>query len=348
MPGNQNIGQGGGKRAWYGVRSIFWVAGAVALLGFGVIFGIGLDLATRPKRELAALLQPPAPVRPSPGRVQPRIGIQPETGATPSILEKPSAVPEVIAPRPRAEPALARNAVTSPASAAQAVIAIVIDDMGLDRTRSLKVIDLKGPLTLSLMTYADDLQGLVARARAGGHEIMAHLPMEPIDPKENPGPGALRANMDAPSIRRVLAADLDGWSGYVGVNNHMGSRFTKNREHMGIVMEELKARGLLWLDSKTIGDSAGPAAAKAAGVPFLERDVFLDNAETVEAVTAQLEQLAATAKAKGSAIAIGHPHDSTFAALQAWLPGLAARGIALAPVTEILKRRTAGQSWAPG
>ena len=31
-------------------------------------------------------------------------------------------------------------------------------------------------------------------------------------------------------------------------------------------MDELKARGVLWLDSKTIGSTSGPAAAKAAGM----------------------------------------------------------------------------------
>ena len=142
-------------------------------------------------------------------------------------------------------------------------------------------------------------------------------------------------------LRRVIASDLDGWKGYVGVNNHMGSRFTQDGARMAVVMDELKRRGLLWLDSKTIGDTTGPAAAKAAGLPFLERDVFLDNVETVEAVTAQLEILGATAKAHGSAIGIGHPHDATIDALKKWLPGMNARGLVLVPITEVLKRRTA-------
>ncbi len=120
----------------------------------------------------------------------------------------------------------------------------------------------------------------------------------------------------------------------------MGSKFTKDQDRMTVVMEELKARGLLWLDSKTIGDSKGSVAAKAAGVPYIERDVFLDNIETVAAVNEQLDKLISTAKTRGSAIAIGHPHDSTYEALKAWLPTLAARGVTLVPVTEVLRRRT--------
>lgn len=320
------------KRGAFSVRPIFLVLGALALLGFGLISGAAIDLATRPPRQVARpVVAPPKPSRDVP---PPHIEVQTDPApADASIFDTP-------AKKEPAKPALALNAVPAPATQAQAVVAIVIDDMGLDRMRAQRMIGLKGPLTLSLMTYADNLPVLVDLARRGGHEIMAHLPMEPVDPKENPGKGALRTAMDDATIRKTIAADLDGWSGYVGVNNHMGSKFTKDRARMDVVMAELKARGLLWLDSKTISDSAGPGAAKAAGVPFVERDVFLDNEETVAAVTAQLEALASAAKANGSAIGIGHPHDATYAALQAWLPTLEARGIALVPVTEILKRRS--------
>lgn len=360
MADDWNSGRNGRKGAWFSVRPIFLIVGAVALLGFGVIFGVSLDLATRPDRPPVAA-RPPAPApKPSHQYIPPTIKIEPDANAgadpaaasifddkiAPSTPMQPRAGGNTEAAKPPAEPAMKKNAVTVPSTvqdAQGAVLAIVIDDMGLDRARALKAIALSGPLTLSMMTYANDLPGLVTRARKGGHEVMAHLPMEPMSATENPGPGALKVNMDETTIRNTIAGDLDNWSGYVGVNNHMGSRFTKDRERMAIVMDELRARGLLWLDSKTIGDSAGPAAARAAGVPYLERDVFLDNEETVEAVTAQLEQLVATAKARGTAIGIGHPHDSTVTALRQWLPNLASRGIVLVPVTEILKRRSAGQ-----
>ncbi len=341
----------------FGVRPVFLIAAGIALLGFGVISGVGLDLATRPAPRPVAKT-PAGPPKPSRGYVAPKFETPDERAApaTNSILDAPPPQPATATPPPvtpsvvkapavvtTAVPdnALAANTVPSTADARQPVVAIVIDDMGLDHTHSVKMIQLPGPLTLSLMTYADGLPALVEQGHKAGHEILAHLPMEPINAKENPGPGALRANMDEAAIRRTLAQDLDGWSGYVGVNNHMGSKFTKDKVRMGVVMSELKARGLLWLDSKTIGDTVGPVTAKAAGVPYVERDVFLDNTETVEAVTTQLELLAAAAKKNGSAIAIGHPHDATFAALQKWLPTLQARGIDLVPVTEVLKRRSA-------
>ncbi|MDP1591852.1 MAG: divergent polysaccharide deacetylase family protein, partial [Prosthecobacter sp.] len=103
---------------------------------------------------------------------------------------------------------------------------------------------------------------------------------------------------------------------------------------------ELKARGLLWLDSKTVAGSVGVAAALAAGVPTLERDVFIDNEQVVPTVLAQLAEAEKIARSRGTAIAIGHPHDATLEALRQWLPTLEGKGIALVPVTEILRRRT--------
>lgn len=322
------------------VRTPFLIAMAVALVGFGALSGIAFDLATRPPAK-----PKPVPIdahasrtAPMPHVVAPTSPAAPDQG---SILD--GAAVRAWAPDP-AESAvtrpLAAYAVPAAADPDRPVLAIVIDDMGLDRPRALQMIALRGPLTLSLMTYADNLPDLVKQAHGHGHEVMAHLPMEPVNPKENPGRGALLARMDEAAIRKTIADDLDGWQGYVGINNHMGSKFTADRNRMAVVMEELKARGLMWLDSRTINDSAGPGAARALGVPFITRDIFLDNVETLDAVRVQLELAKATAKNHGTAVAIGHPHDATITALKEWLPSLGEAGIQLVPATEILKRRS--------
>ncbi len=334
------------------VRPVFLVAGAVALVGFGIVMGAGLDFLTRPAPVVAgnSLSGPePKPSRSQPFRPPQFLNGAPDGGEGRTENER---VPEFLdtesnrawAPvQPERtvghqSPVMA-YAIPSSVPPDKPVIAIVIDDMGLDRARSLKMMELEGPLTVSLMTYARGLPELTAIAHKAGHEVMGHLPMEPMASSENPGPGALLTNMDDAAIRQHVAEYLDKWQGYVGINNHMGSKFTADAARMRVVMEELKVRGLMWLDSKTTGDSAGTAAAAAAKVPFVERDVFLDNVDTVPAVLAQLAELEQTARSKGFAIGIGHPHDSTIEALEQWIPTLRRAGISLVPVTEILKRR---------
>jgi uncharacterized protein len=216
-------------------------------------------------------------------------------------------------------------------------IAIVIDDMGVDRPRSDRAAALPAPLTLAFLPYSRGFETQMAAARARGHEILVHVPMQPIG-VEDPGPEALTVSLDATEIRQRLAAALDRAGPAVGINNHMGSRFTVDRDAMRPVLEELQARGLLFLDSRTAGGSVGPLLARALDVPYATRDVFLDNEPSLSAVEARLAELEAVARRQGHGIAIGHPHDGTLAALSAWLPGASARGFALVPVSTIVRQ----------
>jgi polysaccharide deacetylase 2 family uncharacterized protein YibQ len=190
------------------------------------------------------------------------------------------------------------------------------------------------------MTYASHADEQTAAAHAHGHELMMHMPMQPLGTMD-PGPDVLTDQLSPDELRRRLAADLDRFKFYVGVNNHMGSRFTTYAPGMKLVMEALHQRGLLYIDSMTTAKSVGIAEAHAAGVPTARRNIFLDDVEDQAAVAAQLAKAEDQAKSAGSVIVIGHPHDGTIAALTAWLPGLAKKGITLVPVTAVVKARQA-------
>jgi polysaccharide deacetylase 2 family uncharacterized protein YibQ len=219
----------------------------------------------------------------------------------------------------------------------RALVAIVIDDIGTDRNRALRAIGLPAPLTLSFLPYGRDAPALAVIARQRGHEILLHMPMQPLG-GENPGPQALTADLAAVEIRARVGAALDRFGDAVGLNNHMGSRFTADRRLLGPVAEELAARGLIFVDSRTTAASQVPQAAEDFGIPTAVRDVFLDNDPSPEAVRAQFEELERVARRRRQAIAIGHPHDATLAALAAWLPLAAERGIQVVPVTAIVRR----------
>ncbi|WP_338126230.1 divergent polysaccharide deacetylase family protein [Rhodospirillum rubrum] len=220
-------------------------------------------------------------------------------------------------------------------------IALVIDDMGLDRVRTEKVRKLAGPLTLAYLAYADGLAGQMRGGRKAGHEILMHMPMEPLDAKVNPGPGALKVGLSDDEILTRLRHNLDGGAEFVGINNHMGSRFTADSRGMTLVMGELKKRGLLWLDSMTSANSVGLALAEMAGVPHIGRTVFLDNLNDQAAVARQLAKLEAAARQHGVAVGIGHPRDGTIGALSVWLPALAAKGITLVPISALVTAKNA-------
>jgi hypothetical protein len=203
--------------------------------------------ATKPVETAA--LHPPAPDRPHPAPPSPSFALPP------------------LGPLPPGEAAWRHYAVHAGPEDGRPMIAIVIDDVGLDRKHSDEASALPAPLTLSFMAYADDLANQVAAARAHGHEIMLHVPMEPLAARVDPGPNALRTGLDQDEIKRRLGWDLARIDGIVGVNNHMGSRFTEWPEGMAPVLEMLRERGLFFLDSKTTPRSVGIELAQEMSWP---------------------------------------------------------------------------------
>jgi uncharacterized protein len=257
----------------------------------------------------------------------------------PKPVDSAAPRPPVAVPSPAARPAWLRFAVPVPPIGDRPRIAIVIDDLGLDRRRTAAVIGLPGPLTLSFMTYARDLPEQTEAARRAGHELLLHVPMQPLDRREDPGPNALTVAMSADEIKRALDWGLDRFGGFIGINNHMGSRFTADPRGMAVVMAELRRRGLAFLDSKTTAASVGIREAVADGVPHAVRDVFLDDDLQRTAIARQLALVERVARRTGSAVAIGHGHDPTIAALRVWLSGLPAKGLALVPLTAVVEFR---------
>lgn len=236
-------------------------------------------------------------------------------------------------------PAWRRFALAAPVPHGQPMIAVVIDDAGLDRRRSREVVDLPGPLTISFLAYARNLQAQAAEASAAGHELLVHVPMGPHNPDADPGPGVLLREMKEEELRERLDVALGKFEGYVGINNHMGSRFTEDEAGMKTVMSVLRSRGLLFLDSRTSGGSVGYDVAKDNDVPSVARDVFLDHDPTPEAVRASLAELETLAQRNGYAVGIGHPKDATIEVLREWIPLARERGFILVPISAVVSAR---------
>jgi polysaccharide deacetylase 2 family uncharacterized protein YibQ len=252
----------------------------------------------------------------------------PEAEAVVEALPKP-VKPKIVKKAPEYAPIMAEG---SPK------IAIIIDDMGVDRKRSFEAIALDAPLTLAFLPYAPDLGGITRDAQAHGHELMIHMPMEAVTNPVSLGPIALKSGMGETEVKANMAAAFESFEGYVGVNNHMGSKVTQNPQIMDWVMESLKERGLYFVDSKTIGASVGADAARMNGLPTAERDVFLDHEDSPEFVRGALRKLEAVAARKGYAIAIGHPKDATINGLKAWLPDAQRRGFEIVHASALLER----------
>lgn len=217
-------------------------------------------------------------------------------------------------------------------------IAIIIDDMGMSRKNGFALIDIQYPLTLAFLPYAPKLNDMTKAAQDNGHQLMIHMPMEAMDHKQNLGGIALKKDMTAEAIEVQLDKAFDAFDGYVGLNNHMGSRLTQNEAAMQVVMKNLKERDLYFVDSKTIGSSVASKVAWANGLKTAERDIFLDHEDSITFVRKALRKMENAAKRKGYAIAIGHPKSATIKGLKEWLPTLEAKGFEVVHASELVRR----------
>lgn len=215
-------------------------------------------------------------------------------------------------------------------------VAIIIDDLGMDVRRSKQILDLPAPITLAFLPYAGKTKELAKVGKGKGHSLIIHTPMEAMDGKLNIGPGGLKAAMSEEQFDAAFGTMLASFEGYEGINNHMGSRLTTDDAKMKHLMQILRDHNLFFVDSKTNPKSVAAGEAQMAGIPFAERDVFLDHVETLEFAREALLKTERLALKRGYAIAIGHPKDNTIAALKEWLPTLAGKGIELVPVRALL------------
>jgi uncharacterized protein len=267
------------------------------------------------------------------------------TAATPPRPADPppsDAQVAAIAPPPvrtGADAAWLENSVAFAVPQGRPLIAVVLDDVGVARGHAALAIDMPAVITLSFMTYADGVADMAVRAHAKGHELMLHVPMEPLDGDVDAGPHALTVDLPDDELVKRLDWGLGRFPGYIGINNHMGSRFTQDERAMRVVLQELKQRGLLFLDSRTISTSVGDQLAARMGVAHVARDVFLDDEMDQAAVMKQLAYAEKVAASKGHAIAIGHPHPATLAAIRAWMPKAEARGFVIVPLSTVAKLR---------
>ena len=86
------------------------------------------------------------------------------------------------------------------------------------------------------------------------------------------------------------------------------------------VLQELKARKLFFVDSRTEKDSAAFDVAQELGIPAVQRRVFLDDDKAFPEMEKQWERALKLAEKDGFVLVIGHIYPETVAALEKLVP----------------------------
>ena len=217
------------------------------------------------------------------------------------------------------------------------LLTIIIDDAGMDLDNAKQFLDLPVPVVLAVIPHLKHSSDIAALARERKRPFILHMPMEPLSyPENDPGEGALFAGMSEYAAINNLNRALNSALGASGVNNHMGSKATADPLLMRRVMEALKTRGLYFIDSRTTPKSVAAKEARAAGVAYATRDVFIDNDDDEGEIIANLNKGVALAAQRGEAIVIGHARRGTLAAMERWTRSDAISKVRVAPPEDIL------------
>ncbi|MFZ5775731.1 MAG: divergent polysaccharide deacetylase family protein [Thermodesulfobacteriota bacterium] len=305
----------GGKRGKGRLLSVLFLllllAGSLGAAGYFIFLrSPGSEVAADSKpAKTNQHYQPPIPLRAG----QPGQSAHPLPGQEPPL---PMPRERDLPSDPPAENSPAQDVGPPAEHAGKPRLAIVVDDMGLRDEAGKEMLALDLVLSFSFLPFSPFGEAQQKTARGKGRDILLHLPLEPKDRKWDPGPGTLLASMDATTIQSRFTEALNSVPGAVGVNNHMGSRFTADRVAMEQLLAVLKQKQLFFLDSLTTPESVGPRLATAMGIPFAKRTVFLDNQQDQAAIASQIGVLIERAKSEGEAIGICHPHPATIAALR--------------------------------
>ena len=215
-------------------------------------------------------------------------------------------------------------------------IALIIDDIGNSRSRARQFLELNVPITFSILPRLRYSCSLAIEIYNEGHELMLHQPMEPYSSHLDPGPGALYVGDESKTISSTIEVNISDVPFAIGVNNHMGSRFTECEDEITETLKVFKKQDLFFIDSLTSNHSKAYKTARKLHMATTRRNVFLDNSRNESAILYQLHNLTKCARKYGHAVGIGHPFRATARAIGDFIKNYKDPDVSLVHISEIL------------
>jgi polysaccharide deacetylase 2 family uncharacterized protein YibQ len=223
-------------------------------------------------------------------------------------------------------------------------IALLVGGMGLSpHATEAAIASLPSPVTLGFAPYGADLARQTALARQAGHELMLEIPMEPFNsPRDNPGPHTLVADAGKAGNSDNLTWLMSRFTGYAGVANFLGGKFTADEKALTPILREIALRGLFYFDDGTSARSLATTLAPGQALAAVRADIVLDSTADAAAIEAALARLEVIARDKGLAIGVASGLPASVEIIGRFARALEARGIALVPLSAVMPKLEQG------
>lgn len=218
-------------------------------------------------------------------------------------VEKPAPAPEKTVTEKNTP---AKSSFNFPAAVNNAQLVFVFDDGGQNLEHLKKFLALPFPITVAVLPQITHSRDSAEMVRKSGNELILHQPMQALNAKANPGPGAITPDMTEDEIISMLFLNINELGQISGMNNHEGSAITADAEKMSVILRTASENGIYFLDSRTNSESKVPYVASELGYSYYERNIFLDNTKKRADILAELTKGLGIANKNGVAIMIGH------------------------------------------
>lgn len=193
-----------------------------------------------------------------------------------------------------------------------AQLIFVFDDGGQNLAHLESFLKLPIPITIAVLPRLVHSVESAQKIRNSENELILHQPMQALNSKVNPGPGAITPQMSEDEIIATLFYNINEIGPIAGMNNHEGSAITADAEKMAVILKMANEEGIYFLDSRTNSETKVPYVANLMGYSYYERNIFLDNEKTNENALQELKKGLAIANKNGSVIMIGHIWSASF------------------------------------
>jgi hypothetical protein len=228
-------------------------------------------------------------------------------------------------------------------------IGLVVGGLGMNAAVTEEAIRrLPAAVTLAFSPYAARIDFLLDQARSKGMELLIALPLEPAGHPtiNNAGNRALLTRLSPAENRDHLEWALSRFGGYVGAVGALGpmrgERFAEFAETLHPVQDALRGRGLLYVDPRP--GARPPERAWGRSV-----DIVVDEPATRGEIERKLNALERLARERGTAGALGYAGEASpvlVDRIAVWAGGVEGRGLALAPVSAMIRRPGAEEAAA--
>lgn len=217
-------------------------------------------------------------------------------------------------------------------------VALIVGGLGISQTGTQAAIkDLPSEITLGFSPFGNSLQRWMQAARREGHEVVLQLPMEPLGyPTINPGPRTLTSQATAGQNLQNLRWSMARMTNYPVVVNYLGAGLSNKPEAMRPILDEIRRRGLGYIDDGSVRSSRAIEIAKEMSLPHAQGAMVMDVSREESRIRANLRNLEAIAKQTGFAIGTATAFPRSVDVIKQWASEAQKRGILIVPVSNLL------------